>query len=162
MTPKPPKPPAPHRRRECLAQLAQGGLWAALLTCGLPRAASAAADPLELAFDATSLDRALQAMGEHQILSRDIVITLPDVAEDGAFVAISVGSALPGTSEISIVVEHNQNPLVVQFTLPEGTEPFVATRVKVAASGRVYAVVQADGKVYANYRELQVQRGGCA
>jgi sulfur-oxidizing protein SoxY len=161
MTAQPSEPAALHRR-ECLAQWAQGGLCAALLACGLPGRASPAATPLELAFDATSLERALQAMGEHQVLSREIAITLPEVAEDGAFVAISVSSALPGTSEISIVVEHNPNPLVVQFTLPEGTEPFVATRVKVAASGRVYAVVRAGGKVYANYRELQVQRGGCA
>ena len=145
-------------RRELLAR---GSLWAMLLACGWPTDALAAPASVELAFDATSLERALHAMGQQQVSTQDIALTLPEIVEDGAFVAVSVTSALPGTREISIVVEHNPNPLVVQFTLPEGTEPYVATRVKVAASGRVYAVVQADGKVYSTFREVQVQRGGC-
>jgi sulfur-oxidizing protein SoxY len=146
------------RRRRLVAG---GSVWAAWLACGLPVDAVGAADSGELAFDATSLEQALQAIGQQQVSSAGIVMTLPATADDGAFVAVSVYSALPGTREISIVVEHNPNPLVVQFSVPDGTEPQISTRVKVAASGKVYAVVQADGKVYSTFRDVQVQRGGC-
>jgi sulfur-oxidizing protein SoxY len=146
------------RRRELLAR---GGLWVTLLALGLSENALSAQVQDELAFDSTSLDSALTAMGGLQASSQDIALALPEVVEDGAFVAVSVSSALPGTREISIVVEHNPNPLVVQFTLPEGTEPYVSTRVKVAESGRVFAIVRADGKVYSTCRSVQVQRGGC-
>ncbi len=140
--------------------LTQGGVWAALAACGLGQAAHAATGP-ELAFDATSLDAALLAMGGHQVQSTQITLNLPETVDDGAFVPISVTSHLPGTREISIVVEKNPNPLVVQFTLPEGTDSQVSTRVKVAESCRVFAVVRTDENVWSTSRAVQVQRGGC-
>jgi sulfur-oxidizing protein SoxY len=140
--------------------LTQGGAWGALAACGFGQAAHASAGP-ELAFDATSLEAALQAMGGHQLDSGQIILSLPETVDDGAFVPVSVTSHLPGTREISIVVEKNPNPLVVQFTLPEGTESQVSTRVKVAESCRVFAVVRTDEKVWSTSRAVQVQRGGC-
>jgi sulfur-oxidizing protein SoxY len=63
--------------------------------------------------------------------------------------------------EIFVVVEANPNPLCVRFTIPEGTEPFVSTRIKMAESSRIYAVVRADGKLYAAARATNVTVGGC-
>jgi sulfur-oxidizing protein SoxY len=143
--------------------LAGSGAWATLLAFGVPwpMLAAAASSTLELAFDATSLEQALQAMGAPQASAAQITLTVPAQVDDGAFVPVSVTSHLPDTTAISIVVDTNPNPLVVHFTLPAGTEPFVATRVKVAESGRVHAVVMAAGRAYAQSGPVTVQRGGC-
>jgi len=60
------------------------------------------------------------------------------------------------------VVDGNPQPLAVRFTIPEGTEPFVATRIRMAQSGTVYAAVRADTGLYATARAVQVIVGGCA
>ena len=44
---------------------------------------------------------------------------------------------------------------------PEGTDPFVNTRVKLAESSKVYALVKADGKYYYAAKEVKVTIGGC-
>jgi sulfur-oxidizing protein SoxY len=58
-------------------------------------------------------------------------------------------------------VEKNPNPMVAAFTLVEGTEPSISTRVKVSQTCNVYAVVKADGKYYSAMRETKVTLGGC-
>jgi sulfur-oxidizing protein SoxY len=147
-----------HNRRELLAR---SSAFCALFGCGLLGHQDASAAQLELAFDASSLDEALEAMGSVQIRSQQITLTVADVVDNGALAPVSVSSTLPNTQEISIVVESNPNPLVVHFRIPPGTEPDVSTRVKMAGSGRVYAVVKADGKVYSTFRETKVTVGGC-
>lgn len=145
-------------RRELLKR---GSALYALLSCGLLTNQNAKAAALELAFDATSLDDALRAMGSIQVAMQEIVLAIPDVVENGAFVPVTVSSTLARTQEISLVVESNPYPLVVHFTIPDGTEAFVSTRVKMAASGRVYAVIKADGKLYSSFKETSVTVGGC-
>ena len=60
-------------------------------------------------------------------------------------VPIAVTSAIPKTEAIYILVEKNPFPLTASFTIPEGTDPYVATRAKMGESSKVYAVVKADG-----------------
>jgi sulfur-oxidizing protein SoxY len=147
-----------HTRRQILAR---SSAFSALLGCGLFAHQRARAAQLEWAFDANSLDEALEAMGSVQMHSQQITLAVADVVDNGAFAPVSVSCSLPNTQEISIVVESNPNPLVVHFRIPAGTEPYVSTRVKMAGSGRVYAVVKADGKVYSTFRETKVTVGGC-
>lgn len=154
-----PDAPEGHGRRRWLTG---GSAWALLLACGAlaPRRALAAA-PGEPAFEATSLEQTLAAIGPHRAAPAGLELEVPDVSEDGANVPVTISSALPGTRSIWIVVDRNPQPLVAQFMFPAGTEAFVSTRVKVAQSGRLYALVQAEGGVFAASRELVVQRGGC-
>ena len=153
-----------HQRREILKR---GGLLAALASGGLltGRAAWAGADALafgeELAFGAASMDEALKALGGIPAVESQIVFTLPELVENGAVVPVSVESKLRGTSEIFIVVEANPNPMAARFTIPEGTEPFVATRIKVAQTCSVFALVRAEGKLYSASRLTKVTIGGC-
>jgi sulfur-oxidizing protein SoxY len=93
--------------------------------------------------------------------SKDIVITSPDIAENGAVVPVAVTSNIPKTQEIYILVEKNPNPLTATFTIPDGTEPFMSVRTKMGQSSNVYAVVKADGKLYSAFRETKVTLGGC-
>lgn len=154
----------PHRRREVLKR---GGLLAALASGGLlaGRAAQAAGNALafeeELAVGAASMDEALKALGGIPAVESQIVFTLPELVENGAVVPVSVESKLRGTREIFIVVEANPNPMAARFTIPEGTEPFVATRIKVAQTCSVFALVRAEGRLYSASRLTKVTIGGC-
>ena len=147
-----------HRRRVL------GGATAALLVgCGLLAPGAAWATSGELSFDALSIPDALRKMGAVPAGAGQLVLTLPEVAEDGTLVPVSVESLLPGTREIYVVVDVNPDPLAARFSVPPGTEPFVATRIKMAADGTVYAVVSdAQGRIHVSSASMKVTVGGCS
>jgi sulfur-oxidizing protein SoxY len=146
-----------HHRRDILKQ---GGLLALLVGCGMLTLEQAFAAEAP-GFDAKTLEEALLALGGVPADSKDILLTSPDIAENGAVVPVAVASKLPNTQEIYILVEKNPNPLAAGFTIPDGTEPYVSTRTKMGQSSNVYAVVKADGKLYSTFRETKVTLGGC-
>jgi sulfur-oxidizing protein SoxY len=125
--------------------------------------APAAQPPDEaLAFAARSFAEAITALGGVPEVSTQILLEVPQVAENGAVVPVRVTSHLPGTREILIVVDGNPQPLAVSFSVPEGTEPFVAARIRMAQSGTVYAAVRTDDGLFATARITEVIVGGCA
>ena len=149
---------APIPRREALKR---GSVLLALAACGLSASTVAAASEEEAAFNAASLPDALAALGGKPATRAEIGLDIPDLVENGAFVPVTVESRLADTREIFIVVESNPNPLVARFTIAEGTEPYIATRIKMAESCNVYAVVRAGGRLYSAFRRTQVTVGGC-
>jgi sulfur-oxidizing protein SoxY len=147
----------PIQRRRLLQRAVTGAV-----ACSVGQAARAAAAPDEaLAFAAQSFPDAIQALGGVPKPSAQITLELPQVAENGALVPISVTSRLPGTREILVVVDGNPQPVAARFTIPEGTEPSVATRIRMAQSGTVYAAVRTDEGLFATARATQVTVGGC-
>lgn len=144
-------------RREVLKQ---AGLLALLVSCGAlsPEQAQAADGP---GFEAKTLEEALASLGAKPVDSKQVTITSPEIAENGAVVPIAVTSTLPKTEAIYILVEKNPFPLTAEFTIPEGTDPYVATRAKMGETSRVIAVVRADGKLYSTAKETKVTLGGC-
>ncbi len=123
---------------------------------------SAFADWNKAAFDAKNLNDVLKAMGGAAAeKSGDIVITAPDIAENGAVVPIAVASKIANTQSISILVEKNPSSLAAQFDILPGTEANVGTRVKMGQSSNVHAVVKAGGKYYVATKEVKVTLGGC-
>ena len=145
-------------RREMLMR---GSALAAIAFTGMVTGRNADAAEEDLAFDAATMQEALRALGGVPALGSQIVLTVPDLAENGAMVPVTVDCNLPGAHEIFIVVEANPNPLCVRFTIPQGTEPFVSTRIKMAESSNIYAVVRADGKLYSTFKSTAVTVGGC-
>ena len=114
------------------------------------------------AFDTKSLQETVKALGGTSAAeSKDIAITSPDIAENGAVVPVSVASKLGKTESIAILVEKNPNALSASFDIPGGTEPFVSTRVKMGQTSNVYALVKADGKFFYATKEIKVTLGGC-
>ena len=95
------------------------------------------------------------------IESKDITLIGPDIAENGAVVPISVSSTIPKVEQIAILVEKNPNTVAADFTIPQGTDAMVTTRVKLGQSTDVYALVKADGKLYFTKKEVKVTLGGC-
>lgn len=135
-------------------------------------AAGAAALPLErmamaaernqTAFAATTPAEVLKRLGASAApASRDIVFNAPDVAENGAAVPIEITSRIPNTHAISIVADKNPFPLVATFEFSSGAAAYASTRIKLAVSSDVRAIVAAGGQVYAVSREVKVVAGGC-
>ena len=146
-------------RREAIAMSA--AVAAALFAAGvLPARAQAAWN--KAAFDAKAIDDVLKALGAAKpVESKDVTLTAPDIAENGAVVPIGVTSSIPKTESIAILVEKNPNTLAASFDIPEGTDPSLSTRVKMGQSSNVYALVKADGKFYVASKEIKVTLGGC-
>jgi len=76
-------------------------------------------------------------------------------------VPIGVTSNIPKTESIAILIEKNPNLLAAVFEIPTGTEASISTRVKMAQSSNVYALVKADGKYYVAGKDIKVTLGGC-
>lgn len=114
------------------------------------------------AFDTRTLNDTIKALGGVSAAqSKDVVITAPDIAENGAVVPVAVASTLPNVQQIAILIEKNPNVLSANFTIPSGTEPAVATRVKMGQTSNVHALVKADGKWLMASKEIKVTLGGC-
>lgn len=148
----------PVTRRRAL--LKYGGLVVALIGCGFG-AGSEARDIDASLFEATSMQDVLRAIGSEPIATDAIDLVLPDLSENGAIVPVSVASSLAGTRRIALLVESNPFPLAARFDIAPNTEPFVSTRLKLAQSGTVVALVEADGKLYSTSRTTRVVLGGC-
>lgn len=144
------------RRRRLL----QGtGAAAALASLGLTATPAAAAADARVA--TRSLAEAARLFGAMPVASPLITLDLPALVDNGEAVPVSVSSALRGTREIVLLVEANPQLVAVSFSLPAGTEPFVATRIRLAASGSVVAAVRCDEGLFVASRGVAVTVGGC-
>ena len=151
-----------HRRRDALKSGAGLSVLAALVAAGVIRPGEALAQDWKAAFETKSVADTVKALGgATSSESKDITITAPDIAENGAVVPVAVASAIPKTESISILVEKNPNILAASFMIPAGTDPSIGTRVKMGQTSNVYAIVKADGKFYTAGKEIKVTLGGC-
>ena len=115
------------------------------------------------AFDAKSIADAVKAYGASAPTeSKDVTLTAPEIAENGAVVPLAAASTLPGVKSILLLVEKNPNALSAKFDVSDALEPSFATRVKMAQTSDVYAVaITADGKAHYAKKEVKVTLGGC-
>ncbi len=115
------------------------------------------------AFHSSTPDEALEKLlgNAHPVESGAIKIKAPDIAENGAVVPVSVTSGISGTESISILSTGNPTPLLFSAKLGPGAKGFVSTRIKMAKTGKVVAVVKANGKVYQASKAVKVTIGGC-
>jgi sulfur-oxidizing protein SoxY len=113
------------------------------------------------ALAAKTFAEAMRALGGVPMPSALIALDAPALADNGAVVPITVSSALPHTREIVLLVDGNPQPVAARFSIPPGTEAFVATRIRMAGNGTVYAAVRTDDGLYAAARAIEVTVGGC-
>ena len=146
------------QRRNVLKTCSGAALMSLLAAAGIIAPGMALAEWNKAAFDAKSMADTLKALGAGAPAdSKDVQVTGPDIAENGAVVPVGVSSTLPNVT----MVEKNPNALAASFTLPEGTEANVQTRVKMGQTSNVYALVKADGKFFMATKEIKVTLGGC-
>jgi sulfur-oxidizing protein SoxY len=149
----------PNRRETLKQSLAVAGLLGA--TGLFPQFAWAAFN--KTAFEAKNVADAVKAYGgAAPVESKDVTLTAPDIAENGAVVPMAVASSLPGVKHLLVLVEKNPNALVAKFDVTESIEPNVATRAKMGQTSDVYAVaITNDGKAFFSKKEVKVTLGGC-
>ncbi len=115
------------------------------------------------AFKATTPDAALSALfGDKPVTDSDQVkLKVPDIAENGAVVPVSVESTMAGISSISIVVVENPNPLSARFQINPGVAANISTRIKMGESSDVIAAVETEQGVFVARKNVKVTIGGC-
>ena len=147
-------------RRDVISQAAAvAGMMA--LAGLLPSAAQAAWS--QAAFDAKSMADAVKALGGGAPAeSKDVTLTGPDIAENGAVVPLGCACALSGVKRLLLLVEKNPSALAAVFDITDAVEANFSTRVKMGQSSNVFAVaMMADGKVLFAQKEVKVTLGGC-
>lgn len=113
-------------------------------------------------FESKAVAEVLKQLGATDAVeSKDIVITAPDIAENGAVVPIAVTSKLPNTESIAIIAEKNPFPLAAVLDFSNGAEGYASVRIKMGQTSDVRAVVKAGGKFYTAAKEVKVTVGGC-
>jgi sulfur-oxidizing protein SoxY len=147
-------------RRRFLAQCA--ALGAAAMAGVLHPLQALAAEWNKIAFDAKTLPEALKGAGvQNASESKDIMIKAPDIAENSAVVPVEINCKIPGAQMVYLFADKNPQPLIAQFAIAEGVEPYISTRIKMGDTGNIRVVVQAGGKNYTASKEVKVTIGGC-
>ena len=97
------------------------------------------------------------------IESKDVTLTGPDIAENGAVVPVGASTLADGRQALAILVEKNPNALAALFDVTDAVEAELSsTRVKMGQSSeRLCRGVKADGKVLFAQKEIKVTLGGC-
>lgn len=149
-------------------RLLRGGtslaMMAPWLGCGLLAPSRVlAAEWNRPAFTARNVADALKSYGAAGAAeSRDIVISAPEIAENGAKVEIEIASQIPATRSIAVFADKNPMPLCATLEFSGNALPFCRVQLKLAETTRIRAVVRAgDGKTYVAFREVKVTLGGC-
>jgi sulfur-oxidizing protein SoxY len=150
-------------RRELLSQSAKLAAMLATLSL-LPQGAQAqVAGYNTAAFDAKTMADLMKALGGGAPAeSKDVTITGPDIAENGAVVPVGASTTLPGVKRLLLLVEKNPTMLSAMFDVTDAVDANFLTRVKMGQSSNVFAVaMMADGKVLYAVKEIKVTLGGC-
>ena len=113
-------------------------------------------------FEAKAVTDVVKSLGAvNPAESKEITITAPDIAENGAVVPVAVLSRIPNTESISIIAEKNPFPLAATFEVANGGEPYVSTRIKMGETSNLRAIVKAGGRHYTAVKEVKITIGGC-
>ncbi len=115
------------------------------------------------AFEMKNVADAVKAYGgASPVESKDVTLTAPDIAENGAVVPLAAATTLAGVKHLLVLVEKNPSALVAKFDMSDAIEPNVATRAKMGQTSDVYAVaIMNDGKAFYAKKEVKVTLGGC-
>lgn len=139
--------------RASLVGTALGAVYSQTSNAALPGAVLNASTPIEAI-------RA--ALGDGKTAPDErITVGVPDRAENGDVVPLSVTADFNDVQRITLVAEKNPVPIIASFRLAPEVEGFVATRVKLAETGNVTAFVESGGKLYSGTKVVQVVIGGC-
>ena len=112
-------------------------------------------------WDAAKVESGMeQVFGTSSTVEGKVKLKAPEIAENGAVVPVTVTSKLEG-SRVAIFQDANPESVVAVFTVPKGGIINYQVRIKLAKSGNVTAVVEADGKLYSASKQVKVTAGGC-
>jgi sulfur-oxidizing protein SoxY len=114
------------------------------------------------AFESATLPDAIKNLNiKAETPSTLIEIIAPDKAENGAVVQIEIHSHIANTDSIMIFSEKNPTPLVAQYTFSNGALPYVVTRIKMAETCDLKAVIKANNQYFTASKRVEVLENGC-
>jgi sulfur-oxidizing protein SoxY len=147
-----------NRRKFLKTSVVLSAAGIALLKSTLANADWLAADFTPGSFDATMK----QLLKGKPIVETDkIDLNIPEIAENGALVPVTVTSSIKNIQSIAIVVEQNPVPLAIQAALMPELEPFMSARLKIANTSFVFALVETEKVCYSVKKKVKVTIGGC-
>jgi sulfur-oxidizing protein SoxY len=118
------------------------------------------------AFEAKQTEQVMAALEATAVpVSPDLQIDAPQKAENGAVVQVELTSHHPAGSvrSLRLLADANPTPLIASFELGKQVLPKVVTRVKLAQSGEVIALLQqVNGQFQQQRRQVVVLEDGCA
>ena len=141
------------RSTTVLALMAGAGL--------LPQTARAAYN--SAAFEVKTMAELIKNLGgSAPVESKDVTVTGPEIAENGAVVPLGVSTSLAGVKKLLVLVEKNPNVMSAMFDVNDAVDANFSTRVKMGQSSNVFGVAMMnDGRVLFAQREVKVTLGGC-
>ena len=119
---------------------------------------------------AENMDAAIKSIvGEVEIGTGSLTLTVPEIAENGNSVPVSVSVDSPMTNDayvdsVAIFTDRNPNPEVATFRFtPASGEAFATTRMRLVETQNVVAVAKlSDGTFVGDTRYVKVTIGGCS
>ncbi len=118
-------------------------------------------ETLPKAWTATKVDDAIKEIfGSSALTEGSINLSAPDIAENGAVIPVSFDTTLNAT-KIAVFQDANPESAVAVFSIPENAVIDYAIRIKLAKTGTVTVVAEANGKLYAVSKLVKVTIGGC-
>lgn len=93
--------------------------------------------------------------------SDQITIDVPDIAENGRSVPVEVGVDIADSKELTLLSTANPFPLLARAHFTPEVIPRISLRVKLGGTGRLIAIVEANGMLYRATRLIKVTAGGC-
>ncbi|GEM_PF-3001303 len=109
-----------------------------------------------------SIKETFLALGvDEPSVDKRVVVQAPDTAENGAYVGVSVESSIPDINAVAFLVDKNPSVLAGYFEIKKSGKLKFATKIKMAETSDLVALVKAGDKYFMNTRHVKVVLGGC-
>ena len=95
------------------------------------------------------------------LMDQRVLIQAPDTAENGAYVGIGVESSIPNIDAVAFLVEKNPGVLAGYFEIKKSKKLKLGTKIKMAETSDLVAVVKAGDNYFMNTKNVKVVLGGC-
>ncbi len=96
----------------------------------------------------------------HYDLDGRIMLEIPEMADNGGVVPMTVESNVPVT-EVAVIVNGNPKPLACHMELAEPVEGNFSLRIKMRKSSKVLALARdAAGDLHGSVRKVKVRTNG--
>lgn len=148
-------------RRNVLQGATGLGALSVAVAAGLLKPGRVLADWNQAAFEARKVSDSLAAIGALSAVHSDnVILTVPDIAENSASVPVEISLNMPDVDSLYILAEMNAHPLIVGFKLTD-FGGYLFTRIKMGQTANVRVVARAGGKVWTAAKEVKITVRGC-
>jgi sulfur-oxidizing protein SoxY len=111
--------------------------------------------------DHSSIKQAIKDIfGTDAVDMSGVKLKTPAIAENGAVVPVGIATDKAAT-KVALLQNANPETLVAVWTVPAGQPVDYSVRIKMQQTGDIFAVVEADGKLYGASNATKVTAGGC-